>query len=154
MNKLLIVDDSQEIRQQLKWGLGQEYQVLLAADVNEAIATFSADRPGAVLLDLGLSPFPNNSLKGFQCLEEMLKINPSAKVVVLTGNSEQQNALKAMRMGAFDFYAKPPVLSELKVILSRAFYLAEIEELNLREEFQAAATTGEQWGMVGCCQQM
>jgi len=154
VNKLLIVDDSEEIRQQLKWGLNQHFQVSAAPDADQALAVFRAERPGVVVLDLGLPPATDSSVEGFRCLEEMLKIDPAVKVIMLTGNSERENALKALRMGACDFYAKPPVLSELKVIIGRAFHLAGIEEQNSRERAQTASQAGEQWGMVGCCPEM
>ena len=113
MKKLLIVDDNMDIRQQLKWGLNQDFEVLLAADATEALACFNSERPSVVVLDLGLPPYLDSSVEGFRCLEQMLVINPTTKIIMLTGNNEMGNALQAMRMGAFDFYAKPPVLSEL-----------------------------------------
>lgn len=154
MNKLLIVDDNQEIRQQLKWGLNRDYEILAAADGKEAMALFKAEKPSVVVLDLGLPPHADTSVEGFRCLEEMITLNPSAKIVMLTGNNERENALKAMQMGAFDFYAKPPVLGELKVIISRAFHLANIDEQNLRQSRPADSDSSEQWGMVGSCPEM
>ena len=154
MEKLLIVDDNKDICQQLKWGLNQEYQVLLAADARDALASFRRERPGVVVLDLGLPPHAETSEEGFRCLEEMLGVNPAVRVIMLTGNNERENALRAMRTGAFDFYAKPPVLSELKVIIGRAFHLANIEEQNSAQNGPAAAKPSEQWGMIGSCPEM
>ncbi len=153
MKKLLIVDDNDDIRQQLKWGLNQEFQVLLAADGREALQQFKTEKPNVVVLDLGLPPYADSSVEGFRCLDEMLGLNPAAKIIMLTGNNERENALKAMRMGAFDFYAKPPVLNELKVIITRAFHLANIDEQNLRQ-VSAESVDGGQWGMVGSCPEM
>jgi two-component system NtrC family response regulator len=153
VKKLLIVDDNDDIRQQLKWGLNQEFQVLLAADGREALQQFKAEKPNVVVLDLGLPPYADSSIEGFRCLDEMLGLNPAAKIIMLTGNNERENALKAMRMGAFDFYAKPPVLNELKVIITRAFHLANIDEQNLRQ-VSAESEDGGQWGMVGSCPEM
>ncbi|MBJ6801444.1 PEP-CTERM-box response regulator transcription factor [Geomonas propionica] len=152
MRKLLIVDDNEDIRQQLKWGLNQEYQVLLAADAREALSLFKNERPAVVVLDLGLPPYQDSSVEGFRCLDEMLGLNPVTKVIMLTGNNERENALKAMRMGAFDFYAKPPVLSELKVMIGRAFHIANIEEQN--SALSSHGEAEEQWGMVGKCAEM
>ena len=130
MEKLLIVDDDSDIRQQLKWGLGDDYTVMLAGDVSEGLNMFKKFQPAVVLLDLGLPPHEHSSQEGFRGLAEMLELNPHAKIIMLTGNSERENALKAMQMGAYDFYPKPPVLNELKVIIGRAFHLANIEEQN------------------------
>lgn len=154
MEKLLIVDDNQDIRQQLKWGLNQDFQVLLAANAREALTSFKRERPSVVVLDLGLPPHVDSSVEGFRCLEEMLGINPAAKIIMLTGNNERENALKAMRTGAFDFYAKPPILSELKVIIGRAFHLAGIEEQIIGQLEPEVAELAEQWGMIGACPEM
>ena len=153
MEKLLIVDDNQDIRQQLKWGLNQDFQVLLAGDAREALNSFKRERPSVVVLDLGLPPHVESSVEGFRCLEEMLGINPAVKIIMLTGNNERENALRAMRSGAFDFYAKPPILSELKVIIGRAFHLASLEEQNMSLT-HPGADLGEQWGMIGSCPEM
>ncbi|TSK05903.1 MAG: PEP-CTERM-box response regulator transcription factor [Geobacter sp.] len=152
MKKLLIVDDNEDIRQQLKWGLNQEYQVLLAGDAHEALSLFRNEHPAVVILDLGLPPYPDSSVEGFRCLDEMLGLNPVTKVIMLTGNNERENALKAMRMGAFDFYAKPPVLTELKVMIGRAFHIATLEEQN--SSISTNAEPEDQWGMVGRCAEM
>ena len=154
MKKLLVVDDDPDIRQQLKWGLHQDFQLFLASDRGEAMACFQAEHPGVVVLDLGLPPCSDSSAEGFRCLEEMLGSNPRVKIIMLTGNNEKANALKALQMGAIDFYAKPPVLAELKVIIGRAFHLAGIEEQNYREAPAAAAETGNQWGLIGSCREM
>ena len=154
MKKLLIVDDNDDIRQQLKWGLSQDFQIFLAADAREALALFRTEQPSVVVLDLGLPPYADSSVEGFRCLDEMLGLNPAVKIVMLTGNNERENALRAMRMGAFDFYAKPPVLSELKVIIGRAFHLANIEEQNLRQGAAGPDGADDQWGMVGSCAEM
>ena len=87
MEKLLIVDDNQDIRQQLKWGLNQDFQVLLAGDAREALTSFKRERPSVVVLDLGLPPHADTSVEGFRCLEEMLVLNPAVKIIMLTGNN-------------------------------------------------------------------
>jgi len=150
MEKLLIVDDDQDIRQQLRWGLGNEFQVLLASDGREALAAFKRERPRVVVLDLGLPPCSDSPVEGFRCLEEMLGSNAQAKIIILTGNHEREHAVRAMRTGAFDFYTKPPVLHELRVIIGRAFHLAAIEE----QHSPKPADESEQWGMIGSCPEM
>jgi two-component system NtrC family response regulator len=154
MDKLLIVDDNPDIRQQLKWGLVEEYTVLLAGDVNEGIGLFKKNQPNVVILDLGLPPHENSSVEGFRGLAELLTLDPYVKVIMLTGNSERENALKAMQVGAYDFLPKPPILSELKVIIARAFHLANLEEQNRalqRAIEQKSRATG---GMIGQCPEM
>lgn len=154
MEKILIVDDNPEIRQQLKWGLADDYTVLLAENVNEGLSLFKKQQPGVVILDLGLPPHEHTSDEGFRCLAELVDLNPHVKVIMLTGNSERENALKAIEMGAYDFYTKPPVISELKVIINRAFHLANIEEQNraLQRSFEGAASG--MGGIIGQCPEM
>ena len=86
MEKLMIVEDSEDIRSQLRWGLGKEYEVLAAGDREEAIALFRKHSPKVVTLDLGLPPDDNGSEEGFRCLEEMLRLGPSTKIIMITGN--------------------------------------------------------------------
>ena len=124
VDNLLIVDDNQDVLTQLKWGLASEaYTLHLASRVDEALDIFRKTRPGVVTLDLGLPPHVDSSEEGFRGLVEMLKINPSAKIIVVTGNDERENALQAIKLGAFDFFRKPIDLAELGVIIRRAFHL-------------------------------
>lgn len=153
MEKLLIVDDSEEIRKQLKWGLGKEYDVLPAKDGREALLFYRRNHPRVVMLDLGLPPDPDGTDEGFRCLEEMLKISSATKVIVVTGNDERENALKAVQLGAYDFYQKPVKLDELRIIISRAFHLFGLEEEN-RRLHKALGKKTELAGVIGQCPEM
>ena len=154
MEKILIVEDSKEIRKQLKWGLVKEYAVLLSGNRTEAISLFKKHYPKVVLLDLGLPPCENGTEEGFRFLEEILKQSPNIKVIVITGNAERENALKAIQVGAYDFYQKPLSLEELRVIIKRAFQLFNIEEENRRLHIALEKKTTELSGMVGQCPEM
>lgn len=154
VEKLLIVDDNADLRQQLKWGLSEEYSVLLAGDVKEGIGLFKKNQPRVVILDLGLPPHEDTSVEGFRGLAELLTLDPYVKVIMLTGNSERENALNAMQMGAYDFFPKPPVLNELKVIISRAFHLANLEEQNRSLQRAVEQKSRESGGMIGQCPEM
>jgi two-component system, NtrC family, response regulator len=154
VEKLLIIDDNSDLRQQLKWGLGEYYAVLLAADVNEGIGVFKKYRPRVVILDLGLPPHVDTSVEGFRGLGELLELDPYVKVIMLTGNSERENALKAMQMGAYDFFPKPPVVSELLVVLGRAFNLSNLEEQNRSLQRIINHKSMESGGMIGQCPEM
>ncbi len=125
MKKILVVEDNPDIQNQMKWGLSREYAVLQASNRTEAIKLFNKKKPAVVTLDLGLPPD-----EGFECLEEILVQAPETKVIIITGNSDRANALKAIQMGAYDYYLKPVDMSELKVIMERAFHLSAIENEN------------------------
>ena len=126
--KLLIVDDDEEIRTQMKWALAAEYEILLAEDRSSALATFHATQPMVALLDLGLPPNPNNPEEGLAILSELLAINPLVKVVIVSGQGEKANALSAIGSGAYDFLTKPVDMEELKFLLKRCFHTAQLEK--------------------------
>jgi len=125
--KLLIVDDDEEIRTQMKWALAKDYEILLAENRASALETFRSARPSVVLLDLGLPPQPGNPEEGLAALSELLEVNRWAKIIIVTGQSEKQVALRAIGMGATDFLCKPVETEELKVLLKRCFYIADLE---------------------------
>ena len=154
MEKLLIVDDNDEIRKQLKWGLGKEYKLLLAENVDDALKLYNKHQPQVVTLDLGLPPDIDGATEGFRCLKGMLAENPRAKIIVLSGNDERDNVLQAISLGAYDFYQKPIDLAELRVILNRAFNLAEIETENRRLQRALIVDNSGMGGMLGQCPQM
>ena len=126
-HRLLIVEDDEEIRTQMKWALGKDYDVLLAGDRATALATFESARPVVTVLDLGLPPRPNEPEEGFGALSGILALDNSAKVIVISGQGEKENALRAVGAGAYDFLCKPVDVEELKILLQRCFYVAELE---------------------------
>ena len=154
MEKLLITDDSDEIRTQMKWGFSKEYDVILAKDGKESLALFTKYMPRVTILDLGLPPHENGTEEGFRCLQQMFWLNPAAKVIVLTGNDQRENALKAIEMGAYDFYQKPANLDELRVIVRRAFHLSSIEEQNRSLHHALEQQTSPVGGIIGHCAEM
>jgi two-component system, NtrC family, response regulator len=124
---LLIVDDDEEIRTQMKWGLDADYAVSLAEDRSAAVETFSVQRPLVVLLDLGLPPHPADPTEGLATLADILAKDTLAKVIIISGQGEKENALQAVGAGAYDFLPKPVDLDLLKLLLKRAFHVASLE---------------------------
>jgi two-component system, NtrC family, response regulator len=141
--KLLIVDDDTGIQRQLRWSF-DEYDVSVAGDREEAIAQFRSEAPAVVTVDLGLPPDPDGATEGFATVEEILKLSPDSKVIVVTGNEDHDNALKAVALGAYDFYRKPIDSDELGHIIQRAYQLYDLEQENRRlaERGSNAALTG------------
>jgi two-component system NtrC family response regulator len=125
--KLLVVDDDEDIRVQMKWALGSDYEVLMASDRPAAIAAFTSGRPAVTLLDLGLPPCPNDPDEGLAVLSGLLVLDRLAKVIVVSGQGDKQNALRAVGAGAYDFLCKPVDVDDLKLVLQRAVYVAELE---------------------------
>src|SRR4051812_23625516 len=117
--KLLIVEDDEDIQTQLKWSLCGDYEVVAAGDRTTALAAFTADCPVVTLLDLGLPPQPNRPDEGMAVLATLLALNPLAKVIVVSGQGEKQNALAAVAAGASDFLCKPVDMDQLRLVLER-----------------------------------
>jgi two-component system NtrC family response regulator len=150
--KLLIVDDDEEIRTQMKWAVGQDYDVLLAGDRAEALETFGSLRPAVTILDLGLPPRPNDPEEGLATLSDLLALERSAKVIILSGQEEKENALRAVGAGAYDFLCKPVDIEQLKFLLQRCFYVANLEKEY--RDMQQSLETEVFEGMLGTSPQM
>jgi len=131
--KLLIVDDDEQILRQIRWALSEEYSVYTASERRSAIDLFQKENISVALLDLGLPPHPREATEGLLILEELIALNPLVKVIIVSGNSERQNALKAIEKGAHDIFPKPVDLDELKVVLSRVFKRLELENASIEE---------------------
>src|SRR4051794_19853057 len=145
--RLLIVDDDEDIRTQMKWALCNDYELLTAGDRASALAAFNADRPTVTLLDLGLPPRPNEPDEGLAVLSGILAMDPLAKVIVVSGQSDKQNALHAVGAGAYDFLCKPVDMDELRFVLQRCVYLAELEQEYRAMQSRARADAFD--GMLG-----
>src|SRR4030095_16468578 len=96
---LLIVDDDEEIRTQMKWALVQDYEVLLAQDRASALEMFKSQHPAVTLLDLGLPPRPNEPDEGLSVLSDLLAMDRAAKIIIISGQGEKENALRAVGAG-------------------------------------------------------
>jgi two-component system, NtrC family, response regulator len=150
--KLLIVDDDEEILTQMKWALGPDYEVLLAGERSEALKTFHSHRPAVTILDLGLPPRPNEPDEGLAALSGLLAMDGTAKVIIISGQGDKENALRAVGAGAYDFLCKPIEIEELKLLLRRCFYLANLEKEYRDMQRSSGAETFE--GMIGTSTQM
>jgi two-component system NtrC family response regulator len=125
--KLLIVEDDEAVRKQMKWALSKDYQVLLAEDRTSAMEIVRNEFPAVITLDLGLPPYPAEASEGFATLSEIAEYSHS-KVIVITGRAEREYALRSISLGAYDYFYKPIIIDELKVVLQRAFYIYQLEE--------------------------
>jgi two-component system NtrC family response regulator len=124
---LVIVDDEAGIRSQMKWALQDLYEVSQAGDRSAALELVKEIKPPVVCLDLGLPPHPGGVEEGFLTLDQILESQRRTKVIVITGQEERKNALKAIRKGAYDFFPKPIDTDVLKIVLERAFTLFDLE---------------------------
>ena len=140
---LLIVEDDIALQKQIKWSLDR-FDSVTAHDRESALAQIRRHTPAVVTMDLGLPPDADSVSEGFKLLEQILAIDPDTKVIVLTGQNDQTNALRAVAMGAYDFYAKPFEPELLNLTIERAFRLFELQRENrrLQANYQPDALAG------------
>jgi two-component system NtrC family response regulator len=137
---LLVVEDDEGLQRQLKWAY-EGYRVVIAGDRAAAIEQVRAYEPAVVTLDLGLPPDPDGTAEGFATLTEILALKPDTKVIVASGHGARESALRAIALGAYDFYRKPVDIDELGLIVARAFHLHAIETENRLLEEQGGGST-------------
>jgi two-component system NtrC family response regulator len=126
---LLIIEDDPGLQKQLRWSL-DDYDVLVASDREAALAMVRRHEPAVITMDLGLPPDPDGATEGFATLQQILSLTPDAKVIVLTGNQDRANAVKAIGLGGYDFHHKPFDPEMLKLVIDRAFYLHALQKEN------------------------
>ncbi len=127
---VLVVEDDSEIREKLRWALASDYKVHEALDRRTALAAVKKVFPNLVLLDLGLPPHRDAAIEGLATLRDLLRAQPNAKVIVVTGNTARENARAAIDVGAYDFIEKPVDVGLLKVVLQRAAHVSALEREN------------------------
>jgi two-component system NtrC family response regulator len=128
---LLIVEDDPALQKQMRWAF-DKYETVVAGDRESAVAQLRRHEPAVITMDLGLPPQPDESAEGMRLLEALLVLAPESKVIVLTGQNDRANALKAIALGAYDFYAKPFEPELLGLTIERAYRVHELQEENRR----------------------
>jgi two-component system, NtrC family, response regulator len=128
---LLIVEDDPALQKQIRWAL-DEYETVTAGDRESALVQVRRYSPPVVTMDLGLPPDPDSPSEGFRLLEQILAGAPHTKVIVLTGQNDRAHALKAVELGAYDFFAKPFEPDLLGLTIARAYRLYDLQQENLR----------------------
>jgi two-component system NtrC family response regulator len=146
-----IVEDDPGLLSQLKWCF-EGYDVVTAEDRSAAITELRRHDPMVVLQDLGLPPNPEGVEEGLATLQELLKLSPHTKVIVVTGHGDQENALKSVALGAYDFYQKPVDTETLQLLVDRAFNMSELEGENRR--LQSLASESPLDGIVAASEGM
>ena len=138
--KLLIVEDDPGLQKQLRWCF-ENYDVIIAEDKASALEEVRLQNPPVVLQDLGLPPDPAGVSEGLATLQETLAIAPNTKIIVVTGNDDHENAVKAVGLGAYDFYQKPVETGTLSLIVDRAYQMYTLEDENRRLLSQQSTST-------------
>ena len=128
---LLMVEDDPALQKQMRWAF-DKYEGVFAADRESAITQCRRHEPAVVTMDLGLPPDPDGMTEGFRLLEQLLELSPNTKIIVLTGQHDRTNAVRAIGLGGYDFFAKPFEPEMLLLTIDRAFRLYDLQEENRR----------------------
>ncbi len=143
--RLLIVEDDPGLQSQMRWCF-EDIDVYVADDRESALSHLRRVEPQVVTLDLGLPPNPGGTSVGFALLQDILTLAPLTKIIVVTGREEHANAVKAIGMGATDFYQKPVDADILSFVVNRAFRLYELEQEN--RELSRGQSTSRLKGII------
>jgi len=143
---LLIVDDDPGLLRQLRWAFSG-HKVYLAGTRQEATDLVRKDPVPVAIVDLGLPPDPDGASEGLSILAEILTIAPATKVIIATGNETREHALRAIALGAYDFYQKPIDIDVLQLIVARAERIFDLEAEN--RKLLQTATASPVDGIIG-----
>ncbi len=147
--KLLIADDDKSVQLAMKRAFAQKFEISFACNRQEAIEIFRREKPQLVTLGLGLPPLATGIEEGFLTLTSLLqKDDPLATVIIISGHDEKENAIAAIKQGAFDFFCKPVEVEEANLILLRALRVHQLEsehrKLQARDSFEKLLGTSSQ----------
>jgi len=148
---LLVVEDDPGLQSALRWAF-DDFEVVTAEDREGAIRQLRRHHPEVVTLDLGLPPEPGGAGEGLAALEEILSLAPQTKVIVLTGNDDRDNAVRAVELGAWLFCQKPVDARLLGFIVERAWRLHELERS--AQERRSSAADGPLAGIIATSPEM
>ncbi len=131
---VLVIDDETNIRKTLEGVLSDDgYKVLQAGDGTQGLEVLSRSFVDAVLLDVWMP-----GLDGLETLRRIREVSPMVPVIMISGHGSIDTAVKAVKMGAFDFIEKPISLTKLLITLSRAIEQGELrlENVELKERVE------------------
>jgi two-component system NtrC family response regulator len=146
MIKLLLVEDNVGLREQMKWALNSDYEVIEAETLADTLDALRGKRPAVVCLDMGLENKPE---RGLEIIDAILTEDRQAKIIVITSNMSPDLGRKSVERGAFDFLQKPVDIEELKVILARACRMADLEKPSGESTAALGMTSDPNYLMLG-----
>lgn len=148
---LLVVEDDPGLQSQMRWCF-DDYEVAISGDRTDAINQFRRHQPGVVLLDLGLPPDPGGVTEGLATLTQILSMAPTTKIIIVTGDNDRANAVKAIGFGAYDFYQKPVDPETLALVVDRAYRVNILEQEN--QQLLSAQQAMPLEGIIGASPQL
>ncbi|HKC70434.1 MAG TPA: sigma-54 dependent transcriptional regulator, partial [Terriglobales bacterium] len=145
--RLLIVDDEQSIRKLcVKIGESLGFSCGESENAEDALARLETEAPDLILVDLRMA-----QMSGLEFLETVKKQSPRTEVAIITGYGSIDNAVQAMKLGAYDYITKPFRLEEMKLILQR---MAQKVRLVLENRALRERVSTEMGGIVGASKEI
>lgn len=151
---LLILDADEAARGQMRWAFSRDYDVLEAADRSEAVNIARDGRAAVGIMDLGLAQRKSfEAAEAMKAVIDILSSNPLFKAVVLTDLDKKDNAMRAIDIGAFDYFTKPVAIEDVRLTVRRALntYRLQVESMGGQP---GAAWPGELIGLSHPMQQV
>ncbi|MGH9857359.1 MAG: response regulator, partial [Acidobacteriota bacterium] len=122
------MDDEVQLLAQMRWILDADYEIQTATNEEDALTAFTTVHPSVAVVDLSLNRAKPLDLGGLRLIDKFLEQQPATRIIVITGNEDDSNALRAVRLGAYDYYSKPIRLTDLKVMIQRAIEVSRIHQ--------------------------
>lgn len=131
---ILVVDDEPRVRESIRSILEDEgFSVIEASDGQEGLSKVAADKPDSVLLDIWMP-----DLDGIEVLRGIKQVDEDLPVIIMSGHGTIETAVKAAKLGAYDFLEKPLSIDKLELVLRNA-----LSQRTLMEKNRALAGEGE-----------
>lgn len=127
MARIIIIEDDEALRKQLRFTLENENTIAEAGNRNEAMAVLKEFTPEIAILDLGLPPNENSPAEGLFLIDHICGQYPT-KIIVLTGQTTKEVAVKSLETGCFDYLEKPVNTDQLIFSVERAKLFLETEQ--------------------------
>ena len=134
---ILVIDDDDSLRRVIEYTLqGAGYRVLTAAEGAEGLDVFSREHPPLVITDIRMP-----ELSGYEVLRKVREESPDTLVIVITAFGSVENAVEAMKLGAYDYLTKPFGRDELRLVVEKALSFRGLEDENRRLREQLSEKT-------------
>ncbi len=126
MKQILLIDDDNSLRRVIEFQLQEAgYQVLTARDGQQGLVAFRQHRPPLVITDVQMP-----GISGYDVLQEVLSLEPQTLVIIVTAFSTVAQAVDAMKVGAYDYLAKPFSRDQLCLTVAKAFEFRNLKQEN------------------------